>query len=161
MSFMKLEQLHRDAHGMIHAALESAKPQRAVKQALAALPDDGKALYLLAIGKAAWSMAEAASDVLGDRIVEGIVITKYDHVHGVLKNITSYEAGHPILDENTLKATRKALELADRLTWDDRLIFLISGGGSALFEDLSLIHISPEWIKGEVPCKNLLIRRSS
>jgi hydroxypyruvate reductase len=86
---MKLEQLHRDAHGMIHAALESAKPQRAVKQALAALPDDGKALYLLAIGKAAWNMAEAASDVLGDRIVEGIVITKYDHVHGVLKNITS------------------------------------------------------------------------
>ena len=138
MSFMKLEQLHRDAHGMIHAALESAKPQRAVKQALAALPNDGKALYLLAIGKAAWSMAEAASDVLGDRIVEGIVITKYDHVHGVLKNITSYEAGHPILDENTLKATRKALELADRLTWDDRLIFLISGGGSALFEDSDL-----------------------
>ncbi len=138
MSFMNIQQLHRDAHGIIDAALESAKPQSAVRKALAALPDDGKALFLLAIGKAAWSMAEAVSEILGDRIVEGLVITKYDHVQGELKNIISYEAGHPIPDENTLKATRKALELADRLTADDRLIFLISGGGSALFEDSDL-----------------------
>jgi glycerate 2-kinase len=55
-----------------------------------------------------------------------------------LKNITSYEAGHPIPDENSLKATRKALELSDCLTADDRLVFLISGGGSALFEDSAL-----------------------
>lgn len=140
---MKLQQLHRDAHGMIDAALESAKPQYAVRQALAALPDDGKSLYLLAVGKAAWSMAQAASEVLGDRILKGIVITKYGHVQGALRNITQYEAGHPIPDENSLKATRKALELADRLTENDRLIFLISGGGSALFEhsDLSLSEL--------------------
>lgn len=143
MSFMKVQQLHRDAHGMIDAALESAKPQSAVRRALTALPDDGKKLYLLAIGKAAWSMAKAAFDILGDRIIEGIVITKYGHVQGELKNITSYEAGHPIPDENSLKATRKALELSDRLTADDRLVFLISGGGSALFEhsDLSLFEL--------------------
>ncbi len=143
MSFMKLQQLHLDAHGIINAALESAKPQSAVGRALAALPDDGKSLYLLAIGKAACSMAEAAAEIIGDRIIEGIVITKYGHVQGELKNITSYEAGHPIPDENSFKATRKALELADRLTADDRLIFLISGGGSALFEhsDLSLSEL--------------------
>ena len=143
MSFMKLQQLHRDAHGMIDEALESIKPQCAVRKALTALPDDGKLLYLLAIGKAAWSMAEAAAEILGDRIIEGIVITKYGHVQGELKNTASYEAGHPIPDENSLKATRKALELADRLTADDRLIFLISGGGSALFEhsDLSLFEL--------------------
>ena len=143
MSFMKLQQLHRDAHGMIDEALESVKPQSAVRKALTALPDDGKSLYLLAIGKAAYSMAEAAAKILGDRIIEGIVITKYGHVQGELKNITSHEAGHPIPDENSLKATRKALELADRLTADDRLIFLISGGGSALFEhsDLSLSEL--------------------
>ncbi len=140
---MKVQQLHRDAHGMIDTALESAKPQSAVRRALTALPDDGKKLYLLAIGKAAWSMAKAAFDILGDRIIEGIVITKYGHVQGELKNITSYEAGHPIPDENSLKATRKALELSDRLTADDRLVFLISGGGSALFEhsDLSLSEL--------------------
>ena len=143
MSFMKLQQLHLDAHGIINAALESAKPQSAVGRALAALPDDGKSLYLLAIGKAAFSMAEAAAEIIGDRIIEGIVITKYGHVQGELKNITSYEAGHPIPDENSFKATRKTLELADRLTADDRLIFLISGGGSALFEhsDLSLSEL--------------------
>jgi glycerate 2-kinase len=138
MSFMKVQQLHRDAHGMIDAALESAKPQSAVRKALTALPDDEKKLYLFAIGKAAWSMAKAAADILGDRIIEGIVITKYGHVQGELKNITSYEAGHPIPDENSLKATRKALELSDCLTADDRLVFLISGGGSALFEDSAL-----------------------
>jgi glycerate 2-kinase len=143
MSFMKLQQLHRDAHGMIYEALESVKPQSAVRKALTALPDDCKSLYLLAIGKAAYSMAEAAAEILGDRIIEGIVITKYGHVQGELKNIVSFEAGHPIPDENSLKATRKALELADRLTADDRLIFLISGGGSALFEhsDLSLSEL--------------------
>lgn len=143
MSLMTLQQLHRDAHGMIDEALESVKPQSAVRKSLTALPDDGKSLYLLAIGKAAWSMAEAAADILGERIVEGIVITKYGHVQGELKNIISYEAGHPIPDENSLKATRKALELADRLTADDRLVFLISGGGSALFEhsDLSLSEL--------------------
>ncbi len=138
MSFMKLQQLHRDAHGMIDAALESAKPQSAVRRALAALPNDGRKLYLLAIGKAAWNMAAAVSDIIGNRIVEGLVITKYGHVQGELINITSFEGGHPVPDENSLKATWKALELADRLTADDRLIFLISGGGSALFEDSDL-----------------------
>ncbi len=137
---MSLDQLRRDARNMMTASLEAAKPHNAVRDALAALPDDGKNLFVLAIGKAAWAMAEAASEVLGEQIREGIVITKYDHDQGELPNFEIFEAGHPVLDQNSLDATAKALELADRLGANDRLIFLISGGGSALFEhsDLSL-----------------------
>ena len=135
---MSLDQLRRDARNMMTASLEAAKPHNAVRDALAALPDDGKNLFVLAIGKAAWAMAEAASEVLGEQIREGIVITKYDHDQGELPNFEIFEAGHPVLDQNSLDATAKALELADRLGANDRLIFLISGGGSALFEHSDL-----------------------
>lgn len=135
---MSIQQLRDDAKIMIAAALAAAKPHNAVRKALESLPDDGKNLYVLAIGKAAWAMAEAASEVLGDEVKEGIVITKYEHSEGPLPHFEIFEAGHPVLDQNSLDATDKALALADKLGEDDRLIFLISGGGSALFESSDL-----------------------
>lgn len=54
-------------------------------------------------GKAAWSMAEAAVDVLQDRLAKGLVITKYEHSQGPLAKCEIYEAGHPVLDENSIK----------------------------------------------------------
>ena len=92
-----------------------------------------KNVYLLAVGKAAFSMAKAASKVI--KIKKGIVITKYGHVDGKIKNTQIYEAGHPISDENTIEATRKAIEMFSKLNSDDIVIFLLSGGASALFED--------------------------
>ena len=50
--------------------------------------------------------------------------------------MTIYEAGHPIPDANGIRATEHALRLADALGAQDRMIFLVSGGGSALFEAL-------------------------
>lgn len=91
-------------------------------------------IYVVAIGKAAWTMAKAASDRLGNRIKSGIVITKYQHSKGEINNIEIYEAGHPIVDENSLRATEKVLELTNQLNKNDKVILLISGGGSALFE---------------------------
>jgi len=91
-------------------------------------------LYTVAIGKAAWQMAKAASDVLGERIEYGIVVTKYAHSEGDIPRSEIYEAGHPVSDENTLKATQKVLELTSNLTENDLVLFLVSGGGSALFE---------------------------
>lgn len=44
------------------------------------------------------------------------------------------EAGHPVLDENSFSATQAALNLVERATAEDEVIFLLSGGGSALFE---------------------------
>lgn len=125
--------LRSDAGRIIAASLEAVLPDRAVQRALERLaPRRGKTL-LVAAGKAAWQMAKAASQVL-DRLDGGIVITKYGHVKGELPGIACYEAGHPTADENSFQATEKALELVRGLTGEDTVLFLLSGGGSALFE---------------------------
>ncbi len=123
-----------DARLIIKEAIERAMPDNAVKAALEAvsLPET---VYLAAIGKAAYQMAKAACVCLGGRVSGGVVITKYDHAGSDLpENIQVFEAGHPVLDENSVFATGRALELAHSLTPKDTLIFLVSGGGSALFE---------------------------
>ena len=79
-------------------------------------------------------MANAASRLIGERITEGIVITKYDHSQGAIPNVEIYEAAHPVPDERGLRATERALELTSGLSAKDTVLFLVSGGGSALFE---------------------------
>ena len=78
-------------------------------------------------------MANAAVKALG-RVDDGVVVTKYGHVKGEIPGVTCYEAGHPVPDENSFSATRKAVELVQGPTAEDRVLFLLSGGGSALFE---------------------------
>lgn len=126
--------LKNDGFQIINAAIESALPHSAVRKALGKETFSGGKLLLVSIGKAAWSMAKAASDMLGDKITDGVVITKYDHSKGELPNIKIYEAGHPISDENSYMATRNAIDLVTNLTSYDTVLLLISGGGSALFE---------------------------
>ncbi|MFY9203917.1 MAG: glycerate-2-kinase family protein, partial [Limnochordia bacterium] len=126
--------LRTDAQRIIDAAITAALPDTAVKKALTGA-DFGKGkLILVAIGKAAWSMSKAASEFLGDRISEGVVITKYGHSQGDLPKIRIFEAGHPVPDANSFSATAEAIKLVKDLTAEDTVLFLISGGGSALFE---------------------------
>lgn len=76
-------------------------------------------------------MANAAQKVLGDAILDGVVITKYDHSRGTIGNLRIFEAGHPVPDENSYRATRAAMELVTPLGAEDTVLFLVSGGGSA------------------------------
>ena len=125
--------LRKDADMIIAASLQAVLPDAAVRRALADFqPGKGKTL-LVAAGKAAWQMAKAAVDALG-RVDGGVVVTKYGHVKGDIPGVACYEAGHPVPDENSFSATGKALELVSGLTGDDTVLFLLSGGGSALFE---------------------------
>jgi hydroxypyruvate reductase len=128
-----MSKLHRDARVLIDRAIEANLPREAVRNAL---KNRGfsENIYLVAIGKAAWSMANSAKEELGGKIKEGIVITKYGHSFGDIPGIEIVEAGHPISDENTIAGTQKAVALANRLDEKDELLFLVSGGGSALFE---------------------------
>ncbi len=126
--------LKNDAYKIIDSAITSALPDTAVKKALQELEMPVGKLLLVSIGKAGWSMAKAASNLLGDKIHDGVVITKYDHSQGELPNIRIYEAGHPIPDDNSFAATEQAIKLVSNLTPEDLVLFLISGGGSALFE---------------------------
>ena len=80
-------------------------------------------------------MAAAAKSVLGNRLAGGVCITKYGHIKGEIEGIRCLEAGHPIPDEKSVAATREAEKLVEGLTERDEVVFLISGGGSALFED--------------------------
>ncbi len=129
-----MKNLREDAQYIYTRAIEAVLPDEAVHRALAGHDFPGRVI-LVAVGKAAWRMAAAAKDALGERIESGIVITKYGHVKSPIPGIICREAGHPVPDENSFSATREALALTDGLTSEDTVLFLLSGGGSALFED--------------------------
>ena len=129
-----MDQLLR-SHGdtIIKASITAVLPDEAVKRALDGQTFPGRVL-LVSAGKAAWQMAKAAYDFLGERIETGVVVTKYDHVMGPIGNFQCFEAGHPVPDENSFKGTQAALDLVSGLSEKDTVLFLLSGGGSALFE---------------------------
>ena len=125
--------LRQKANQIIKESLEAVMPDRAVEKALENFQGSGGRTILVAAGKAAWQMAAAAVRVLG-HVDDGIVITKYDHVKGEIPEVECREAGHPVPDENSFAATETALEKVRGLEETDTVIFLLSGGGSALFE---------------------------
>jgi glycerate 2-kinase len=126
--------MRNDAQKIIDSAITAALPDTAVKKALEGEDFSGGKVLLVAIGKAAWSMAKAACEILHDKIDDGVVITKYGHSEGDLPGVRIYEAGHPIPDDNSFFATEQAMKLVTGLSPQDKVLFLISGGGSALFE---------------------------
>jgi len=128
-------ELREDINRIIGAALSAAQPDAAVKAALDGASFGKGRVILAAIGKAAWQMSRAACEALGARIDTGAVITKYGHSQGELPGLRIYEAGHPVPDDNTFSATRAVQELVKDLSCEDTVLFLISGGGSALFEN--------------------------
>ena len=125
--------LKEDAYSIIAEALRFVRPDSSVKNGLRQA-ELAPTVHLVAVGKAAWPMAHAAWEILGDRITDGIVITKYNHSRGAIGNLRIYEAGHPVPDANSYAATAEAIKLVSGLGADDMVLFLLSGGGSALFE---------------------------
>ena len=129
-----MTELRRDADAIVAAAIAAALPDAAVKKALEGRVFGPGKVRLVAAGKGAWQMAATASNILKDRIEAGVVVTKYGHSKGAISNFDIYEAGHPVPDQNSFDATEAALILVRDLTADDTVLFLLSGGGSALIE---------------------------
>lgn len=127
------ETLYRDSWYIIKHAIGAVLPDEAVRRALCGRRFSGRVI-VVSVGKAAWQMAKTAQECLGNRIDAGVLVTKYGHVKGEIERFDSYEGGHPVPDENSFRATRAAVELVSGLTEQDTVIFLLSGGGSALFE---------------------------
>ena len=125
--------LRKDADAIIAASLKAVLPDEAVRRALQSFQPKSGRVLLAATGKAAWQMAHAAVEALGS-VDGGVVVTKYGHVKGEIPGVDCYEAGHPVPDDNNFAATEKVLELVQGLTEEDTVLFLLSGGGSALFE---------------------------
>ena len=125
--------MFQDAQKIIASSIAAVLPDEAVRRALTGRRFPGKVI-LVAIGKAAWRMANTAYAVLEGRIDRGVVITKYDHSEGPIGNLEIIEAGHPVPDENSVRGAERAIKLVSGLKQEDTVLFLISGGGSALFE---------------------------
>lgn len=126
--------LRENANQIMRAALSAAMPDAAVAAALKEADFGSGRLIVVSVGKAGWQMARAAYDQLGSRITSGMVITKYDHSKGPIGNLDIYEAGHPVPDANSYRATQAAIDAVTGLSEADTVLLLISGGGSALFE---------------------------
>ena len=128
-----IQTLYDDAQAVIKVALSQVKPDAAVQRALQSF-QPGERTVLVSVGKAAWQMAAAAEKCLPGPLAGGIVITKYGHVKHPLPGIECYEAAHTVPDEQGFAATEKALRMVEQLNPQDTVLFLLSGGGSALFE---------------------------
>ncbi len=127
----------------LERALDSADPKRimksklALKDSLLRIDDFSidlkkfRNIYVVGGGKASGSMAEALEQILGKRIVQGLINVPQRNRHrtSILK---LHEAGHPFPDKSGVEGTRQMLEIAEKAEKDDLVICLISGGGSSL-----------------------------
>ena len=113
---------------LFEAALAAADPFQALARRIPA-PVPGRTV-LVGAGKAAAAMARAFEAAWSDPL-EGLVVTRYGH-SVPCSQVEVVEAGHPVPDAAGERAARRILELARSLGSDDQLVFLASGGGSAL-----------------------------
>jgi glycerate 2-kinase len=88
-------------------------------------------IFLVGTGKASNSMAKAVEEIFGDRMTKGVVTTKYGHLLP-LKKTEIIEAGHPIPDQKGYEGAKKIQGLLKKSGPKDLVIFILSGGGSAL-----------------------------
>lgn len=124
-------QLHRDARLIFDHALSSVDPRKAVNHELSAF-DAASPIYSIAIGKAATSMALGLDDALGEKLTAGLIVSSTPHDSNRWQ---SFIGGHPLPTEDSLAAARAAFTLLDRANEENAIvIFLISGGGSAMIE---------------------------
>ena len=133
---------------LIGAALTAADPGAAVRRGLrlergglrvgtrrVSLPPHAR-LFLIALGKAAPGMAAAAVEILGERIDAGVVTTLVPGGASLPAHLRMIQTGHPLPDTGSLLVGRMALDLAGEARAGDRVLVLVSGGGSAMAECL-------------------------
>ena len=124
--------LQQDARLIFDHALSSVDSRPAVSQAVNQLNITSRPIYSIAIGKAATSMALGLDDALGERLTAGVIVSSTPHKS---TNWKSFIGGHPLPNEASLAAARAASALIDRANEENAIvIFLISGGGSAMIE---------------------------
>lgn len=147
------EQLRLDAREMFDAALEAVDARLAVLEAVSVegrwlrvcgaefdLDAAGGGVYCVAVGKAGAEMAAALDERLGARLVRGVVSAPSPRP-GLTHRWLVYEGGHPLPDRESFAAARVVLDLAReadaeaaRDSGSSLVVFLVSGGGSAMME---------------------------
>ena len=138
-----VSELRAHARGIFDAGMRAADPLKAIQQFVHVDGDRLTAgdyscdlarfrkITVIGAGKGAARMALALEGLLGGRIADGLVVVKYGH--GLpLKRMRVVEAAHPVPDEAGLRGARQLMELVAGAGEEDLIIFLISGGASAL-----------------------------
>ena len=140
---ISLSELRAHAREIFAAGVKSADPFAAVKRHVEVIDGAVRAggrsydlatidnILVIGCGKAAAQMARALQEIIGARITGGVVVVKYGHGL-LLEKIKVVEAGHPIPDQAGFAGTRQVCELVSRADAPDLILFVISGGGSAL-----------------------------
>jgi len=142
--------MRKDALRIFQAGIDAADPYQAVKrclkvdhQAIAILSDvDGReqkrvgrwsGIHLIAFGKAACAMAQAASEIIPASVLagRGIAVTNYENIRAI-DNVDVIGASHPLPDEAGLNAARRIAERVQQAQANELILVLVSGGGSAL-----------------------------
>lgn len=127
--------LRAEATKLFQVAVATADPAGALRRAFLAhpveVPPQGGSYIIIAVGKAAVPMAESALEMLQDAPAKALVVTNYENARSV-PGATVMASGHPVPDENGAKAGHAVADLLEGAGENDRVIALISGGGSAL-----------------------------
>ena len=138
-----LDPLRRDAKKIFLHAVHAADPQKLLSLQVSLqnkvlrigerkFPlSQYERIFVAGTGKASAAMAVNLEKILGTRIANGLINVKYGHSQR-LKRIRIQEAGHPLPDEKGLEGAREMVRMLSPLTEKDLVIFVISGGGSAL-----------------------------
>jgi hydroxypyruvate reductase len=132
---MEAAAARRDLTETFRAALAAVGGREAVRRALMRGAPEPP-ITLVAIGKAAQSMALGALDALGGRVRGGLVIGKAGHLDPArlaAAGLEAVEGGHPLPSPGSLEAGRRLLSLIGGAD-DATLLFLLSGGASSLVE---------------------------
>lgn len=123
----------RDAERILRAAIAAADPSPLVSRALHGRTDLAGPIHIVAIGKAAASMAEAATRALGrGRVAGGAVVVPHDTPAEVGAPLELLRAAHPIPDATSLRAGERLALLLEAREATDTVLVLLSGGASAL-----------------------------
>jgi hydroxypyruvate reductase len=120
---------------ILNAALHAVDPHRLVFEALQS--EQHAQIALIAIGKAAGGMLSGAREVLTGRVKQTLVITAAAYIAGLPRDVEWIEGSHPLPDEKSLLAGEVLTAFIQRQPIQRKLIFLISGGASAMVEVLS------------------------
>ncbi len=137
--------LREDARACLDAAIAAVDPARLVTEVFEQHPETVPGtgpVHVVAVGKAAAAMAQAACEILGPRVAGGVVIapapgpapapTPTDTETRTMGNLRAFRGGHPVPTDGSERGARAVAQLVNTLGAGDFLLCLISGGGSAL-----------------------------
>jgi hydroxypyruvate reductase len=129
---------------LFHQAIDSVKGETCVARWLNHHRILGP-VHLIAVGKAAASMAQGAITALSTQIEEGLVVTKTGHCQSFEPRIRCLEAAHPLPDDSSLQAGNQLLHFIQAIPLHSQSLVLLSGGASSLVEVLPQAITLRDW----------------